>query len=102
MLSRLRETLRSERTLSDEVRIDLVDGLFHPFASFIVGALAGLWIAATVTLLVDDLWVRSVAYLTLAVALGRLYVGFRYVSRKQRANVHNVARWELGYAIGAV
>ena len=101
MLSRLRETLRSERTLSDEVRIDLVDGLFHPFASFIVGALAGLWIAATVTLLVDDVWVRSVAYLTLAVALGRLYVGFRYVSRKQRANVHNVARWELGYAIGA-
>ena len=83
MLSRLKETIRSEKTLADEIRLPLVDGLFYPFASLIVGALTVLWIAATVTILVEDLWVQAVADFTLVVALARIAIGFRYISLKK-------------------
>src|SRR4051812_25895662 len=100
MLNRLRDTVRSERTLPQAIRLELVDGLFHPFASLIVGALAGLFLAATVTLLVRDPLVQAVADLTFLVALGRIFVGFRYV-RGNPADAHNGGLWELAYAAGA-
>ena len=61
MLKRLAAMIRSERDLPLELRRELVDGLFYPFASMITGALAGLWIAATVTLLIDDIVVTALA-----------------------------------------
>ena len=101
MLSRLKETIRSEKTLADEIRLPLVDGLFYPFASLIVGALTVLWIAATVTILVEDLWVQAVADFTLVIALARIAIGFRYISLKKAADRSNVDFWEGAYALGA-
>jgi len=102
MLSRFIETVRSERMLNEEVRASLVDGLFHPFASLIAGALAGLWIAATVTLTVDDLAVRVAADATLAVAVLRIIVGVCYLSHGTPTNPKSVRRWQLAYAVGAM
>jgi diguanylate cyclase (GGDEF)-like protein len=101
MLSRLKETIRSEKTLAAEIRLPLVDGLFYPFASLIVGALTVLWIAATVTILVEDFWVQFAADFTLVVALARIGIGFRYVSLKRAADRGNVDFWEGAYALGA-
>ena len=101
MLSRLKDTVRSERTLAEEIRLPLVDGLFYPFASLIVGALTVLWIAATVTILVEDLWVEVAADFTLIVALARIAIGFRYISLKKPADRTNVDFWETAYAAGA-
>ncbi len=61
MFKRFLAMLRSERALSPEIRLQLVDGLFYPFASLVAGAMAGLWIAATVTMLVDDVVLRITA-----------------------------------------
>ena len=59
MLKRLIAMIRSERALPLDIRRELVDGLFYPFASLIAGALAGLWIAITVTMVVEDLLVQA-------------------------------------------
>ena len=101
MLKRLIETIRSERSLPADIRRELVDGLFFPFASLIVGAIAGLWIAATVTILVEDFLVQFVADCILVVALLRIAIGLGYVSLKKRGAVENWQVWEKAYAIGA-
>ena len=43
--------LRAERALAPDIRLQLVDGLFHPFASLVSGALVGIWIAAMLVIL---------------------------------------------------
>lgn len=101
MLKRFFEMLRSERTMSAEVRAQLIDGLFHPFASLIAGALAGLWIAATVTLIENDYIVTTLADAIVVIAIARIIIGVRYVSHGAPAlNGHAIA-WERAYAIGA-
>ena len=101
MLKRFLDMLQSERTLSLEVRLQLVTGLFHPFASLIAGALAGLWIATTVTVLVDDVWVRTVADFTVVVAVVRILIGLRFISLKEPLSAVNVRQWEMAYALPA-
>lgn len=92
MLKRFLEMLRSERSMSAEVRAQLIDGLFHPFASLIAGALAGVWIAATVTLVEDDFIVTTLADGIVVIALARIFIGFRYVSHGAPAlNGHAIA-----------
>lgn len=101
MLRRLATMIRSERTLPLDLRRELVDGLFYPFASLITGAIAGVWIAATVTLLVDDLLVTVVADFIVVVALVRIVIGLRYISLGAPAGADTYQRWELAYMFGA-
>ncbi|HHY49900.1 MAG TPA: EAL domain-containing protein, partial [Alphaproteobacteria bacterium] len=77
------------------------DGLYHPFASLIVGAIAGLWIAATVTVMVDDLLVEAVADFIVVVAIVRILIGLRYISLGKPASARNYRAWQLAYAAGA-
>ena len=101
MFKRLAQMLRSERQLAPEIRLQLVDGLFYPFASLIAGALVGIFIAVTVTILAENLLLELLADLTVAVALLRIAIGLRYVSRKKPVDAGNVDFWELAYAIPA-
>lgn len=102
MLKRFVEMLQSERMLSDDVRAQLVDGLFHPFASLVAGAIAGLWIAITVSVLQTDSLVRFSADAVVAIALGRIALGLRYISLGAPAMEKNAtAKWELAFGSGA-
>ncbi|MBU1305671.1 MAG: diguanylate cyclase, partial [Alphaproteobacteria bacterium] len=100
MLKRLIEMLRAERRLAPEIRLQLVDGLFHPFASLIAGALAGIWIAATVTFLAEDMLVEAIADMAVVVAALRIAIGVRYLSLGRPADRSDARLWELAYAIG--
>ncbi|WP_193337801.1 putative bifunctional diguanylate cyclase/phosphodiesterase [Devosia beringensis] len=100
MFKRFLSMLRSERALSLDIRLQLVNGLFYPFASLIAGALAGLWIAVTVTILVDDILVRITADIIVAIAIARIAIGLAYIRGKQ-VTPASVATWELVYATGA-
>src|SRR5690606_29765914 len=93
--------IRSERSLPLDIRHELVDGLFHPFASLIAGAMAGLWVAATVTVMVDDLLVEAVADFIVVVASIRILIGLRYISLGKAASAGNYKAWQLAYAAGA-
>ncbi len=101
MLKRLIAMIRSERTMPLDLRRELVDGLFYPFASLIAGALAGLWIAIAVTIMVDDLLVQAVADLIVVVAAIRIGIGIRYVRMKLPTGPENYRHWEMAYAAGA-
>ena len=101
MFKRLVEMLRAEGRLAPEIRLQLVDGLFYPFASLIAGALVGIWIAATVTILAEDRLLEATADFTLIVAVIRIFIGFRYTSRKRPVDNTDVRFWELAYAIPA-
>ena len=101
MFKRLAQMLRSERQLAPEIRLQLVDGLYYPFASLIAGALAGIFIAVTVTILAENLLLEVLADIAVAVALVRIAVGLKYISRKKPADAGNVRFWELAYAIPA-
>lgn len=101
MLKRLLEMLRSERHLSAEVRAQLVDGLFHPFASLIAGALASAWIAATVTLVESDPVVTTIADIIVVIALARIAIGVRYLAGGAPAMKGHDRLWERTYSIGA-
>jgi diguanylate cyclase (GGDEF)-like protein len=101
MFKRFIEMLRSERTLPLPVRLHLVDGLFHPFASLIAGALGGLWIAGTAALLVEDLLVRTVAGFIVLVAFVRILIGLYYLRWAGPADATNARQWELAYGTGA-
>jgi len=92
------EMIRSERSVSGEVRAQLVDGLFHPFASLVAGALGGLWIAVTVTMIEEDAVVTAVADAIVLVALGRIALGLYYLGRKKPASEADAAKWEFAFA----
>ena len=100
MFKRFLSMLRSERALSLEIRLQLVNGLFYPFASLITGAIAGLWIATTVSFLVDDIVLQTMADFIVVVAAARIVVGLIYV-RGSHVHETTVDRWELAYATGA-
>jgi diguanylate cyclase (GGDEF)-like protein/PAS domain S-box-containing protein len=100
MLKRFRETIRSEQSLAPEVRLQLVDGLFYPLSSLIAGAVAGIWIAATVTLLVDNWLLRGIADFAVLVGLARILISLRYVTRRQPATSENYFFWQMAYAVG--
>ncbi|MDP2780958.1 hypothetical protein, partial [Devosia sp.] len=100
MFKRFLSMLRSERALSVEIRLQLVNGLFYPFASLIAGALAGLWIAATVSFLVEDIVLRTVADVIVVVAVARIIIGLVYI-RGKPVDESSVGFWELAYATGA-
>jgi diguanylate cyclase (GGDEF)-like protein len=99
MFKRFVAMLRSERALSIEIRLQLVNGLFYPFASLIAGALAGLWIAATVSVLVDDVVLQLMADFIVVVAAARIVIGLIYI-RGKHVTEATVGPWELAYAIG--
>jgi len=100
MFKRFFAMLRSERALSLEIRLQLVNGLFYPFASLIAGALAGLWIAATVTFFVNDIFLQVMADIIVVIAVARIVIGLAYI-RGKPVDASSVRFWELSYAIGA-
>lgn len=100
MFKRLLETIQSEKNLSVTIRAQLVDGLFHPFASLISGAVAGLFIAAVLSFAADDHLVQNLAYAVVLIAACRIVLGIYYLRSGQPVNAQNVNEWEWAYAIG--
>lgn len=101
MFERFAEMVRSERNLPSVIRLQLIDGLFYPFASLISGALAGLWVSATVTFTEGDPFVLASAALVVVVAFARILAGMRYVSLNGTINASQMYRWEKIYGVGA-
>jgi diguanylate cyclase (GGDEF)-like protein/PAS domain S-box-containing protein len=101
MFGRLLATIRSEKNLSIDIRAHLVDGLFHPFASFVSGVIIGVAIAVLMWYFTDDPIVREVSYLLAAIAIARLVLGFIYLRRDAPITKNNVNIWEIGFSAGA-
>jgi FtsH-binding integral membrane protein len=101
MFGRLLNTIRSERQLSAIIRAHLVDGLFHPFASFVTGVIIGFAIAALMHTFTEDLVLRNMSYVLAIVSLARLVTGMIYLRRNRPIGIEESNRWEFAFFSGA-
>ena len=101
MFGRLLGTIRSERQLSADIRAHLVDGLFHPFTSFVTGVIIGVSIAVFIYVYTDD-WLVGIFGAALAViAVYRLIIGLVYLRRGRTIGEDEAKKWEFAFMSGA-
>ena len=101
MFGRLLKTIQSERQLSAVIRAHLVDGLFHPFASFVTGVIIGVAITALMWVFTDDVVIRDLSSGLAVIAILRLCIGLLYLRRNRPIGVEESNKWEIAFFAGA-
>ena len=101
IIKRLIQTRRADGELSTEIRAALVESLFAPIASLIVGAIACSIIGAAVALRVGDPWIMANSVAILAVGMLRVASAILYKRDKQSTKVATTKLWERIYEYGA-
>lgn len=86
-----------------DVLAALIDSLYAPIFSFVVGSTSAVLIAAFVAARTGLPFLRSCAMLLTAVFVWRLALIWRYLrrDRSKSLDLRSLQRWELGYALGA-
>ncbi|EJW12428.1 diguanylate cyclase/phosphodiesterase (GGDEF & EAL domains) with PAS/PAC sensor(s) [Rhodovulum sp. PH10] len=93
-----------ESALPPDVLAELVDGLFGPNVSFVVGAICCLAIGTTIAVRTESAWPTAVTALLAVMVAGRgvLAIAYRRRDRAAAPATATVRRWERRYAIGAM
>jgi diguanylate cyclase (GGDEF)-like protein len=89
--------------LPDDVRAELVDGLYAPLGSLVIGAVAGIFVGIVVSLRTGDPWLAASTLALALVAAGRAALALAYRRRGTRAarDAAALRDWERRYAVGA-
>jgi len=101
MFGRLLETIRSEQQLSAVIRAHLVDGLFHPFASFVTGVVIGVALSILIWMFTEDMIVRDLSTALAVISLVRLGIGLAYLRKESPVSIKDARKWELAFFVGA-
>jgi diguanylate cyclase (GGDEF)-like protein len=101
IFSKLIQTRKADAALPKEVRAALVESLFAPIASLIVGAVACSIIGASVALRVGDRRIMAVSGGLLAVGLLRVASAVFYAKYKKSRQLAATRLWERVYEYGA-
>jgi diguanylate cyclase (GGDEF)-like protein len=101
LLRKLIELRKLDHELPVEVKKALVDQLYGPFRSLVVGAVSGSLIAVAVAYRAEDFWLTLTAVLLTLVGAGRIVSARLYFVRTDPGALATVRRWERIYAIGA-
>lgn len=101
IFSKLIQTRKADAALPKEVRAALVESLFAPIASLIVGAVACSIIGASVALRVGDHRIMAVSGGLLAVGLLRVASAIFYAKYKKSQQLAATKLWERVYEYGA-
>lgn len=100
LIRKLLQTRQADANLPPEIRASLIDALFAPIASLIVGAIACSIIGAAVAFRAGDPSLLAVSTTILAVGLVRVISAILY--RRYKLIDHNATKfWELVYEYGA-
>jgi diguanylate cyclase (GGDEF)-like protein len=100
LIRKLLQTRKTDANLPNEIRAALVDALFAPIASLIVGAVACSIIGAAVALRVGNASLMTVSAAILAVGMLRVLSAVLY--RRCKLTDHHATKfWELVYEYGA-
>ena len=93
LITKLLQTRRADAKLPTEIRAALVESLFAPIASLIVGAIACSIIGAAVALRVGDWWLMANSIAILAVGMLRVAsaVLYRRYKNSQQLAAHQAA-----------
>jgi len=101
MFGRLLNTISSERQLSAVIRAHLVDGLFHPFASFVTGVVIGVAITTLMWFFTEDMVLRDMSTALAVIALIRFGIGLLYIKRNKPVGIEDSGKWEVAFFLGA-
>ena len=99
LISRLIQTRRSDAKLPAEIRASLVESLFAPIASLVVGAVACSIIGGAVALRVGDPWIMAVSLSIFAIGMLRVASAIFY--KKNKESLGATKLWERIYELGA-
>lgn len=101
LIRRLLATRKADAALPKEIRAALVESLFAPLGSLVVGAIACGIIGAAVAIKANDGWILACSIAIFAVGLLRVVSAIIYKRRKLSQNLKSTKRWERVYEYGA-
>jgi diguanylate cyclase (GGDEF)-like protein len=101
LIKRLIQTRRADAELPLEIRAALVESLFAPIASLIVGAIACSITGAAVALRVGDNWILATSIAMFAVGMMRVASAVLYMRYKKVDRPAITKWWEHVYEAGA-
>jgi diguanylate cyclase (GGDEF)-like protein len=89
--------------LPNDVRAELVDGLYAPLGSLVIGAVAGIFVGIVVSLQTGNPWLAASTLALALVAAGRATLALAYRRRGAGAarDAAALRDWERRYAAGA-
>jgi diguanylate cyclase (GGDEF)-like protein len=101
LITKLLQTRRADAELSTEIRAALIESLFAPVSSLIVGAVACSIIGAAVALRVGDPWIMANSIAIFAVGMLRVASALLYRKYKKSNQLAATKLWERVYEYGA-
>ena len=101
LLRKLLQIRKADAELPKEIRAALIESLFAPIASLIVGAVACSIVGAAVALRVGDHWIMANSVAILAVGMLRVISALLYKRSKQADRLVATKIWEHTYEYGA-
>jgi diguanylate cyclase (GGDEF)-like protein len=101
VIQRLLAVRKADANLPAQVRIALVDSLYAPVASLIVGAASGGVVGTMVWLRVDDLRMTLCSLAIFLAGVGRVLSNVAYHQRSVPLGLDDALFWERAYRVGA-
>ena len=101
LIKRLIQTRKTDAELPQEIRAALIESLFAPIASLVVGAVACSIIGMAVALRVGDLWIMANSVAIFAVGMLRVVSALFYRRSKENQRAAAIRFWERVYEYGA-
>jgi len=101
LIKRLIETRKADAGLASDIRAALIESLFAPLASLIVGAIACSIIGAAVALRVGNYWMMACSAAIFAVGMMRVASAVLYAKSKKSEDIAATKLWERVYEMGA-
>lgn len=101
LIRKLLQTRKTAAELPKEIRAALIESLFAPIASLIVGAAACSIVGATVALRVGDAWIMANSIAILAFGMLRVVSAVLYRRSKEADRLVATKVWERVYEYGA-
>jgi len=101
LIRKLLQTRKADAELPKEIRAALIESLFAPIASLILGAVACSIVGAAVALRVGDQWIMANSVAILAVGMLRVASALFYKRYKEADKLAATRIWEHVYEYGA-
>ena len=101
IIKKLIETRQADAELPTEIRAALVESLFAPIASLIVGAIACSIVGSAVALRVGDRWIMATSLAIFSLGMLRVASAIFYARHKANRNLAATHFWERVYELGA-
>ncbi|GJE41937.1 putative bifunctional diguanylate cyclase/phosphodiesterase [Methylobacterium soli] len=100
LYSKLAAALADDARLARDIKRSLVDGLYQPFASLVVGAVSGAIVATAAAFWSNDLAISLAAGAVTIIGLARVLLAWIYFNRETERS-DRYERWETYFSIGA-